>query len=147
MYTLIYLKWITNTVLLYSTGNSAQCFVAAGMGRVWGRMDSCMYRTESLGCPLETITTLLICYACICLSRVSRVWLSATQWTVACQVTLSKGFSRQEYLVGCHALFRGSSQIRDWTLLCFLHWQVGFLPPAILQYKIKVFFKKSMHDT
>ena len=29
MYTLLYLKWITNKDLLYSTGNSAQCYVAA----------------------------------------------------------------------------------------------------------------------
>ena len=28
-YTLLYLKWITNKDLLYSTGNSAQCYVAA----------------------------------------------------------------------------------------------------------------------
>ena len=27
MYTLLYLKWITNKDLLYSTGNSAQYFV------------------------------------------------------------------------------------------------------------------------
>ena len=32
MYTLLYLKWITNKDLLYSTGNSAQCYVAACMG-------------------------------------------------------------------------------------------------------------------
>ena len=32
MYTLPYLKWITNKDLLYSTGNSAQCYVAAWMG-------------------------------------------------------------------------------------------------------------------
>ena len=31
MYTLLYLKWITNKVLLYSTGNSTQCYVAARM--------------------------------------------------------------------------------------------------------------------
>ena len=31
-YTLLYLKWITNKDLLYSTGNSAQCYVAAWMG-------------------------------------------------------------------------------------------------------------------
>ena len=31
MYTLLYLKWITNKVLLYSTGNSAQYYVAAWM--------------------------------------------------------------------------------------------------------------------
>ena len=28
MYTLLHLKWITNKVLLDSTGNSAQCYVA-----------------------------------------------------------------------------------------------------------------------
>ena len=28
MYTLLYLKWITNEDLLYSTWNSAQCYVA-----------------------------------------------------------------------------------------------------------------------
>ena len=32
MYTLLYLKWITNKDLLYSTQNSAQCSVAAWMG-------------------------------------------------------------------------------------------------------------------
>ena len=34
---LLYLKWITNKDLLYSIGNSAQCYVAAWMGgAVWG---------------------------------------------------------------------------------------------------------------
>ena len=33
MYTLLYLKWITNKDLLYSTGNSAQGYVAAWMGQ------------------------------------------------------------------------------------------------------------------
>ena len=32
MYTLLYLKWITNKGVLYSTGNSAQCYAAAWMG-------------------------------------------------------------------------------------------------------------------
>ena len=32
MYTLLYLKWITNKDLLYSTGNSAQCYVATWVG-------------------------------------------------------------------------------------------------------------------
>ena len=36
-YTLLYLKWITNKDLLYSIGNSAQCYVAAWMeGKFWG---------------------------------------------------------------------------------------------------------------
>ena len=34
MYTLLYLKWITNKDPLYSTWNSAQCYVAAWMVRV-----------------------------------------------------------------------------------------------------------------
>ena len=36
MYTLLYLKWITNKVLLYSTGKSVQCYVAVWMGREFG---------------------------------------------------------------------------------------------------------------
>ena len=36
MYTLLYLKWITNKDLLYSAGNSAQCYVAAWMGGEFG---------------------------------------------------------------------------------------------------------------
>ena len=32
MYTLLYLKWITKEDLVQSTGNSAQCYVAAWMG-------------------------------------------------------------------------------------------------------------------
>ena len=37
MHTLLYLKWITNKDLLYSTGNSAQCYVAACMAGEFGR--------------------------------------------------------------------------------------------------------------
>ena len=36
MYTLLYLKWVTNKDLLQSTGNSAQCYVAAWMGGQFG---------------------------------------------------------------------------------------------------------------
>ena len=32
MYTLLCLKWVTNKDLLYSTGKSVQCYVAAWMG-------------------------------------------------------------------------------------------------------------------
>ena len=35
-YSLLYLKWITNKNLLYSTGNSAQCYVVARMGGEFG---------------------------------------------------------------------------------------------------------------
>ena len=36
MYTLLHLKWITNKDLLYNTGNSAQCYVAAWMAGEFG---------------------------------------------------------------------------------------------------------------
>ena len=36
VYTQIYFKWITNKDLLNSTWNSAQCYVAAWMGREFG---------------------------------------------------------------------------------------------------------------
>ena len=36
MYTLLCLKWITSKDLLYSTGNSAQYYVAAWMGGEFG---------------------------------------------------------------------------------------------------------------
>ena len=42
MYTLLYLKWITNKALLYSTGNSAQCHVVAGCGGRLGE-NGCMH--------------------------------------------------------------------------------------------------------
>ena len=35
-YTRLYLKWITNKVLLYSRGNAAQCYVEAWMGENLG---------------------------------------------------------------------------------------------------------------
>ena len=36
VYTLLYLKWISNEVLLWSTGDSAQGHVAAWMGEEFG---------------------------------------------------------------------------------------------------------------
>ena len=36
MSTLLYLKWIANKDLLYSTGKSVQCHVAAWLGRSLG---------------------------------------------------------------------------------------------------------------
>ena len=36
MYTLLYLKWITNKDLLYSTWNSTQCYVPAWIVRGFG---------------------------------------------------------------------------------------------------------------
>ena len=35
-YTLLYFKWIINRNILYSTGNSAQCYVAVWRGGEFG---------------------------------------------------------------------------------------------------------------
>ena len=43
MYTLLYLKWITNKKLLYSTWNSSQCCVAAWMTGEFGKWIMYMY--------------------------------------------------------------------------------------------------------
>jgi len=51
-YTLLYLKWITHMDLLYSTGNSVQCYVAAWMGMGFGG--------EWIRASLETVTTLFV---------------------------------------------------------------------------------------
>ena len=65
MYTLLYLKWITNTVLLYSTGNSAQCYVAAWMGGESGGECIHIYiypKLRPFAVHLKLLTTLLIGY-------------------------------------------------------------------------------------
>ena len=63
MYTVLYLKWITNKDLLSSTWNAAQCYMPSLDGRgVWGRMDTCLCMAESLHCSPETTTTLLTGY-------------------------------------------------------------------------------------
>ena len=36
LYTQLYLKWMTNKDLLYSPGNSAQCYVSVWMGGEFG---------------------------------------------------------------------------------------------------------------
>ena len=66
MYTLVYLKWVTNKDLLYHTWNSAQCYMAAWMGGKLagcGRgVDTCIRMAKPLCCSPESITTLLIGY-------------------------------------------------------------------------------------
>ena len=53
-YSVLYLKWIANKDLLYSTGNSAQYDEAAWMGQWFGgRMDMCMWMVESLHLKLS----------------------------------------------------------------------------------------------
>ena len=58
MYTLLYLEWITNKALLYSTWNCAQCFAAAWMGGEFG--GEWIYMAESLHHSPEAITLLML---------------------------------------------------------------------------------------
>ena len=60
----------------------------------------------------------------------SRVRLFATPWTVTCQVSLSMGFSRQEYQKGYHALLQEIflTQGSNPHHLFLLHWQASSLP-------------------
>ena len=60
MYTLLYFKWITIKDLLYITGNPVQRYVAAPVGKEFGR--GCLCMAGSLCCPPEPTTTLLISY-------------------------------------------------------------------------------------
>ena len=69
-------EWMASSDLLYSTWNSAQCYVAGWMGGEYGE-----------GC------------ACV-LSYFSRVLFCMTLWTVVSQAPLSMGFSRKEYWSG-----------------------------------------------
>ena len=62
MYTLLYLKWMTNRDMLCSTGALLMLRGSLDGRGVWGRMDTCVCMAESFSCPLETITTLLISY-------------------------------------------------------------------------------------
>ena len=77
MYTLLCLKQITNKDLLYSTGNSARCYVAAWMGGEFGGecmcMCTCICMAESLPCSPETTTMLL--------TRYTRVQFSSVQFS------------------------------------------------------------------
>ena len=64
------------------------------------------------------------------LSHLSCAQLFATPWTIACQASLSVEFSREEYW--SRLLFLPSGDLPDPGiephLLCFLQWQVNFLP-------------------
>ena len=58
MYVLLCLKWIRDNDLLYSTWNSAQCYVAAWMGGEFGgEWTTYVCMAVSLRCSPETVTT------------------------------------------------------------------------------------------
>ena len=62
MYTLLYLKQISNKDILCSIENSAQCHVAAWMGGELGENGYMYMYDEALHRSPETITTLLTGY-------------------------------------------------------------------------------------
>ena len=70
-------KQITNEDLLYSTGNYAHIFCESYKGKEYEKD-----------------------YIYVCMHACSVMSDSATQWTVACQAPLSRGFFRQEYWNG-----------------------------------------------
>ena len=50
---------------------------------VWRRKDACIYMAESLCCPPETITTLLIGYMLIQNKKLkNKGWVSAIHWPI-----------------------------------------------------------------
>ena len=63
MYTLLYLKWVTNRDLLYSTWNSALCYVTVWMGV--GFEGEWIHIYVWLNFFVETTTTLLIGYTSV----------------------------------------------------------------------------------
>ena len=66
---------------------------------------------------------MLSCFSC--------VRLFATAWTVACQVLLSIGFSRQEYWSGLPCSSPGdlpNPRTEPTSAMCPLHWHAGSLP-------------------
>ena len=72
----------------------------------------------------------LMNWVCVRTKSLYHAQCSDTLWSAARQAPLSMGFSRQEHWSGCHALLQGifPTQGLNLCLLCFLHWQVGYLP-------------------
>ena len=57
----LYLKWISYKVLLYSTGNCVQCYVAAWMGGgIWARMDTCVRMADPFVVHLKLLQHCLL---------------------------------------------------------------------------------------
>ena len=63
---------------------------------------------------MSSVGTRVLATAAVCAQLLSHVRLSATPWTVARQVPLSMGFSRQEYWV---PLSMGFSRQEHWVPL------------------------------
>ena len=107
MYTLLYFKWITNKVLLYSTGNTAHCYVGGKLGGEWVRV--CVWLSPfTVHLKLSQRCWLAVCVAQSC-------WLFVTPWTVSHQAPLSMEFSRQAYWSGLPFPTLGEYKIKSFT--------------------------------
>ena len=75
-----------------------------------------------------------LCVCAFLLSHFSYALFFATLWTLARQSPPSMGFSRRECWSGLPCPLQGIFQILGLKLylLCFLHWQAGFLPSVPL---------------
>ena len=62
IYTLLYLKWITNKMYCIAQGTLLNVMCQPGWEGFGGRMDTCICMAESLHGSPGTITTLLIGY-------------------------------------------------------------------------------------
>ena len=93
-------------------------------GRHIGRENS--FQTYRLNCPDFRLNAHLFppSTGCVCacmLSRFSHVWLFATLWTVALQVSLSMGILQGRILEWvAMPSSRASSRPRDWTWVSFV---------------------------
>ena len=89
-YTLLYLKWVTSRDLMYSIWNSAQCHVAAWMGREYMHMYDWVpllftWNYDNIVCGLAIV---------VAGQSLSCVWLFVAPGTVACQAPLSSTMSQ-----------------------------------------------------
>ena len=71
----------------------------------------------------------------MCTSVFNSICFFETPWTVARQVALSMGFSRQEYWSVLPFPFQVILPTQGWNscLLCILHWQTDSLPLSHLE--------------
>ena len=73
MHTLLYLKWMTNKILLYSTGNSAQCYVAALTGGEFEEWTHVYAWLSPSAVLLKLSQHCFISYVCVLAPSLSRV--------------------------------------------------------------------------
>ena len=106
------------------------------------------HHSSTLLCNIGTLNIFFLSYYAV-LCSVAKFQVTATPWTVACQASLSMGFSRREYwsmlLFPFHGIF-----LTHRLNSCFLHWQANSLTlrhwgSPLLKYSISLF--KASYDS